>query len=478
MVLRVAYCVSVVLFVQQAFAFEWPTDDSSQYLISTFGPRCVDVGSPFHAGIDVNNPNDSQGLPAAVIAVDAGYVCKVSYYNEWSGYQYSVIVDHGTWFSGYHHLESLEDIWVEEGDLVEEGEFLASADNALHNHVHFNYWTSTPDDEDNTSHPFLIWGARGTMTLNVSGNSPDTCHLRVAHWGDLIEVGTSWAWCEGCSPSGGFQWDYESNVRNDMGVIHPNYYGGGDCMWGAEDAQGHISLAVSPTNFANDTETFFLFPCEVGQWILAGNYTYALRTNGEGVFIDHPVSSLFEWFEVSQEGHCVELSWKIDANQNDNILYIVERRIEGGTPFVSIEGPIVDDDGSCSIWDCVGRSGEREYKVSCYIDGEQVVVRSARVLVSSASVRSRINQMFPNPVLDEVNVGFCIPFDLDYVIQVFDVRGMFISEIARGKSVGGESNAVWKLHDHNGKRVPAGCYFVQLIEDGFVVFTKKAVVLR
>jgi murein DD-endopeptidase MepM/ murein hydrolase activator NlpD len=84
---------------------------------SPFGTRCSGVSGDFHAGIDVRTWDSKN-----VVAVAAGTVHDVS---SWSGYDWTLILQHGSgddaWYSGYHHMDDEDSVLVDIGQGVTEG---------------------------------------------------------------------------------------------------------------------------------------------------------------------------------------------------------------------------------------------------------------------------------------------------------------------------------------------------------------------
>jgi hypothetical protein len=70
-----------------------------------------------------------------------------------------------------------------------------------------------------------------------------------------------------------------------------------------------------------------------------------------------------------------------------------------------------------------------------------------------------------NPTREPVAVSFGIPPDrsgLVLQLAVFDIAGRRLRELRGERSISGRFQANWDLRDHDGRRVPAGLYFLRL----------------
>jgi hypothetical protein len=80
--------------------------------------------------------------------------------------------------------------------------------------------------------------------------------------------------------------------------------------------------------------------------------------------------------------------------------------------------------------------------------------------VTSASVR--LAAPWPNPASDRARFSFTLPRASDARIDVFDVTGRRVREIARGVYPAGTSEVQWDLRDDRDHAVDSGVYFVGL----------------
>lgn len=86
--------------------------------------------------------------------------------------------------------------------------------------------------------------------------------------------------------------------------------------------------------------------------------------------------------------------------------------------------------------------------------------------------RFQITDVSPNPFNSETTISFSLPQAGWTTIDVVDVNGRVVSELARGQVSAGRHSMTW-----NAKGVPAGIYLVRLQAGGEAV-TRKVVLLK
>lgn len=72
----------------------------------------------------------------------------------------------------------------------------------------------------------------------------------------------------------------------------------------------------------------------------------------------------------------------------------------------------------------------------------------------------------PNPTRTAATVAYTLPRDLDVRLDVLDVGGRRIANLARGTLSAGSHVALWNLRDAGGRRVRAGVYVLRLAAGG------------
>lgn len=88
-----------------------------------------------------------------------------------------------------------------------------------------------------------------------------------------------------------------------------------------------------------------------------------------------------------------------------------------------------------------------------------------------------LSQNYPNPFNPATSINFTIPEESVVRINVYDLRGAFIREIAGGSFRNGTHTAKWDGTDRFGRNVSSGVYLV-VMEAGDNRLTRKMVLLR
>jgi hypothetical protein len=73
-----------------------------------------------------------------------------------------------------------------------------------------------------------------------------------------------------------------------------------------------------------------------------------------------------------------------------------------------------------------------------------------------------IRRVWPNPAGSAANVRFSLPTESDVRVDVFDVHGRLVRNVARGRYPAGEHLVGWDGRTASGARSIAGVYFVRL----------------
>ncbi|MBU8921380.1 MAG: M23 family metallopeptidase [Bacteroidales bacterium] len=168
--------------LSDALGLTWPTD-GSECVESPFGWREFNT-SNYHAGWDLKI-----GATNSCRAVADGTIHLLPFIDQypWGDYQYTIVIDHGDYMMGYHHMNARNTFTV--GEFVAEGTWLGS--NMENAHVHINFWDENGpvNGDDNTLHPGRILGEYGNNGLAVSSTSPPFCSMWVGGGGDVLKVG-------------------------------------------------------------------------------------------------------------------------------------------------------------------------------------------------------------------------------------------------------------------------------------------------
>ncbi len=83
----------------------------------------------------------------------------------------------------------------------------------------------------------------------------------------------------------------------------------------------------------------------------------------------------------------------------------------------------------------------------------------------------------PNPFNPMTNFTFHLPRECHVQMDVYDVRGRFVSQVVRGNFPAGENSATWNGDNKSGSDAPSGIYFVRIVSD-VGVQTRKIMLAR
>ena len=84
----------------------------------------------------------------------------------------------------------------------------------------------------------------------------------------------------------------------------------------------------------------------------------------------------------------------------------------------------------------------------------------------------------PNPCSRQTSLAFSLREDALVSVDLFDVAGRRLREVARGRMPAGDHSVGWDGRSSTGDLVPAGIYFLRLTAAGRPVATTKVTVLR
>jgi len=87
-----------------------------------------------------------------------------------------------------------------------------------------------------------------------------------------------------------------------------------------------------------------------------------------------------------------------------------------------------------------------------------------------------IRHPMPNPSRGTTIIEFGLPVAETVSLQIYDLSGRMVRELARGEHRAGVDRKVWDLRTSTGDRVPAGVYFSRLTSGSFTA-ARKIVIL-
>ena len=105
----------------------------------------------------------------------------------------------------------------------------------------------------------------------------------------------------------------------------------------------------------------------------------------------------------------------------------------------------------------------------------QAAVDATDLALSPADVNApHLQPLRPNPAREAVEVRWVQPRAAEISIDVFDVAGRRVANLAQGRTEPGAHSRTWERRTNEGKEAVAGVYFVRLAGDG-VARTRKLV---
>jgi hypothetical protein len=82
--------------------------------------------------------------------------------------------------------------------------------------------------------------------------------------------------------------------------------------------------------------------------------------------------------------------------------------------------------------------------------------------VAGVDRRVVLTAPYPNPFAGATKIGFLVPYEARAAVQVFDVEGRLVARLAGGTFQAGPHVVTWDGRTHDGRRAPAGIYFIRL----------------
>lgn len=83
-----------------------------------------------------------------------------------------------------------------------------------------------------------------------------------------------------------------------------------------------------------------------------------------------------------------------------------------------------------------------------------------------------LNVPYPNPFNPSTTIGFALPIQSDYTVEIYDLRGRLVTTLAEGSAPAGEYSLTWQAHG-----MASGLYFVKLTTPSFTQ-TQKVMLLK
>jgi hypothetical protein len=147
-----------------------------------------------------------------------------------------------------------------------------------------------------------------------------------------------------------------------------------------------------------------------------------------------------------------------------------------------------NEDVTCTDEEIPGPQSYRHYRVTAEDNAENESSPSASVsiLVNGAAIEKRgalgfapkafaLNAAYPNPFNPSTQIEFDLPEDAFVLLNVFDVLGRKVGELANGNYTAGYHTATWNASNSLGLALSGGVYFARLTvtdNHGKVKFSK------
>jgi flagellar hook assembly protein FlgD len=115
------------------------------------------------------------------------------------------------------------------------------------------------------------------------------------------------------------------------------------------------------------------------------------------------------------------------------------------------------------------------YRLASYLDGREREVHRGSATVPAEALA--LSQNVPNPFNPTTTIRFTLPERAGVTLQVYDVSGALVRQLAEGEYGAGPHEVQWNGRDRGGNAVGSGVYFYRLIT-GNRTLTRKMVLLK
>lgn len=209
--------------------------------------------------------------------------------------------------------------------------------------------------------------------------------------------------------------------------------------------------------------------------ICATSKTVDGTLSGSGTWCTGPLPVELTFFTASVSGSSVQLLWST-ATESQNYGFDIERRLVLEASWQSI-GFITGSGNSNSLksytyTDNAIPSGSYQYRLKQIdTDGSFQYSGVVDVLIGTPTDFA-LSQNYPNPFNPSTTISFELPERSEVSLQVFNVLGEMVHQLAKGTSDAGRHSITF-----NATNLPSGIYFYRL-QAGEVVQTQKMVLLR
>jgi len=89
-----------------------------------------------------------------------------------------------------------------------------------------------------------------------------------------------------------------------------------------------------------------------------------------------------------------------------------------------------------------------------------------------------ISRVYPNPFNASINIEYQLDHYADSRLLIYDIQGKMIIDREVSNASPGTYIWTWNAKNNNGRSVPSGAYFIQLIQGEVYSATHKVVLLK
>ena len=183
---------------------------------------------------------------------------------------------------------------------------------------------------------------------------------------------------------------------------------------------------------------------------------------------------LISRFDAHATAHSVQLSWRLESNENISGFRIY-RRTAGGDEHLLVATPLAPS--ASDYVDSDVQSGVRYTYVLAALRDDGSELRSAPASATTPSIALALDPNTPNPFRSITRIPFTLAADSHVTIRVYDVRGALVTTLLDGPLTQGSHDVNWEGVDVNGRRVASGAYFYTLTA-GKDTQSRKMVLVR
>jgi hypothetical protein len=215
------------------------------------------------------------------------------------------------------------------------------------------------------------------------------------------------------------------------------------------------------------------------------------RVNAFTAVNDNPIAvklTSFQAFPVSENK--VKIMWETASEMNTAGFY-VQRKLNMHSSYERIHSTMISATGSASTGamygfiDDVKVSGSLSYRLEeVSLNGQSTLFDPVYInTVSDVDGKSnspfsfKLNQNYPNPFNPTTHIAYEIAKTGHTTLQVFDISGRLVKQLASGVTKEGSYEAAWNGTNETGQNVVSGVYFYRLATSEFVS-TRKMLLSR